>query len=97
MRLALPRDGRPERAQIIDSETIWKQPRVPQRGAGRRRRVKLKQLNLPEEILWERIGMSPQEIERAKTLQMVDRRSPPRRAPCRPLTADAAADAAGRA
>jgi hypothetical protein len=73
LRLGFRAMGDLERAQIIDSETIWKNPEFRNEAQAVDAATKLTQLNIPEEILWERIGMSPQQIERAKTLQMVDR------------------------
>jgi hypothetical protein len=72
MRLAFRAVGDTQRARITDSETIWRSPEFRSEAQAVDAAVKLKQLNLPDEVLWERIGMSPQEIARAKTLQMVD-------------------------
>jgi hypothetical protein len=72
MRLAFRAMGDTQRASVIDSETIWKNPQYRSEAQAVDAAVKLKELNLPDEMLWERIGMSPQEIARAKTLQLTD-------------------------
>jgi hypothetical protein len=72
MRVSFLAMGDTERAKAIDAETIWRNPEFRNEAQAVDAAVKLKQLNLPDEVLWERIGMSPQQIERAKTLQLVD-------------------------
>lgn len=72
LRLAFRAMGDTKRAAITDSETIWRNPEFRSEAQSVDAAVKLKQLNLPDVVLWERIGMSPQEIARAQTLQLVD-------------------------
>jgi hypothetical protein len=79
--------GDTQRAAITDAETIWRSPEFRSEAQAVDAAVKLKQLNLPDEVLWERIGMSPQEIARAKTLQMIDTTFAPRPPPTPPAPA----------
>jgi hypothetical protein len=72
VRLSFRAIGDEQRAKVDDSETIWRNPEHRSEAQSVDAAVKLKQVNLPDEVLWERIGMSPQEIERAKTLQLID-------------------------
>lgn len=57
-----------ERAEILDSETIWAPIETMSESEHVDALVKMKSLRVADEILWERWGMSPQEIERNKTL-----------------------------
>jgi hypothetical protein len=65
--------GDTERAKITDSEVVWKdveKKTFAQRVDGA---VKMRSgLNLPEEMCWEALGLSPQEIGRAKALNAVE-------------------------
>jgi hypothetical protein len=69
MRLAFKAIG-DERANATDAETIWRDPESRSQAETVDAAVKLKGL-LPDEILMERIGMSPQEIDRAMTMRDV--------------------------
>lgn len=51
------------------AETIWADPETRTEAEHVDATVKLLALGLPPEYLWERIGMSPTEIERAKAMQ----------------------------
>jgi hypothetical protein len=72
IRLGFLAMGDKQSAEIRDSETIWRNPESRNEGQAVDAATKLKQLNLPDEVLWERIGMSPQEIARAKALQAAE-------------------------
>jgi hypothetical protein len=72
IRLGFRAMGDTERAKITDAEVIWRNPEFRNDAQAVDAAVKLKQLNLPDEVLWKRIGMSPQEINDAKTLQLVN-------------------------
>jgi hypothetical protein len=64
--------GDDELATASTAETIWADAQFRNEAALIDGLVKLKQLNIPDEILWERLGMSPTEIERVKVLQAAD-------------------------
>ena len=54
------------RAEATDAETIWRDPESRTEGETVDAAIKLRGL-LPDEMIMERIGLSPQEIERAMT------------------------------
>jgi hypothetical protein len=69
MRLAfLAKDKNDPRAQATDAETIWKDPESRSQAEVVDAAVKLASIGVPQEALWERIGASPQEIDRWKAL-----------------------------
>jgi hypothetical protein len=73
MRLAfLSIDRGDPRAQATDAEVIWRDPESRSQAETVDAAVKLASIGVPQEMLWERIGMSPQEIDRAKQLQESD-------------------------
>jgi hypothetical protein len=73
MRLAfLSIDRGDPRAQATDAEVIWRDPESRSQAETVDAAVKLASIGVPQEMLWERIGMSPQEIDRAKQLQEAD-------------------------
>jgi len=72
MRLAFRAIGDMERANATDAEIIWKDPESRSFGELIDGLVKQKALNVPDEILWEKAGYSPQEIARMKAMQMTD-------------------------
>jgi len=72
MRLAFKLMGDTERASATDAETIWRDPESRTWGQLVDGLVKLKDLNIPDEILWARAGFTPVEISRMKALQATD-------------------------
>lgn len=72
MRLAFLAMGDEERANATRVETIWADPEFRNTGELIDGLVKLKTLGIPDEILWERAGFSPTEIDRIKTMQAAD-------------------------
>jgi hypothetical protein len=56
------------RGKIMDSETIWRDPESRNEAAHVDSLVKLGSLGVPEEMLWEMAGLTPQQIERAKQI-----------------------------
>lgn len=68
MRLALLADGKTAKARTTDAETIWADPETRNEAAVTDQLVKLKALGVPNEMLWELAGLSPQQIERIRTL-----------------------------
>lgn len=70
VRLALLSTGRDEAP--ADTETIWRDPESRSFGELVDGLVKLKTLGVPNEVLWERAGFSPQEIGRMKAMQLTD-------------------------
>lgn len=57
------------RAQATDAETIWADTESRSQAQTVDAAVKLATIGVPQEALWERIGASPQEIDRWKALQ----------------------------
>ena len=64
-------DPEDERAEATDCETIWRDPESRSEAETVDAAIKLRGL-LPDEIIMERIGMSPQEIDRAMSLRETD-------------------------
>jgi len=56
------------KGDIMDSETIWRDPESKNEGVHIDALVKLGSLGVPEEMLWEMAGLTPQQIERAKAI-----------------------------
>jgi hypothetical protein len=70
MRLAFKSiDPADPRAQATDAETIWADTESRSQAQTVDAAVKLATIGVPQEALWERIGASPQEIDRWKALQ----------------------------
>jgi hypothetical protein len=65
IRLAFAVQGDP-RGGIEDGETIWRDPESRNEAAHVDSLVKLKALHVPDEMLWEMAGLTPQQIARAK-------------------------------
>lgn len=86
MRLAAKSMGK-QGSGDAQAETIWSDPQFRNFGQLVDGLVKLRGLNIPDKILWERAGFSPTEIARIETLQEMDnilvepRSSPPVVAP----------------
>lgn len=56
------------KGKITDSETLWRDPESRDEAAHIDALVKLGSLGVPEEMLWEMAGLTPQQIERAKKI-----------------------------
>lgn len=52
------------RAEAFDSETIWRDPEFRTEGEHVDALLKLQTLGVPNEVLWEKYGFTPQEIDR---------------------------------
>lgn len=80
LRLAFAYRGDPK-AERDDAEVIWADPETRTEGERVDALVKLRAIGLPLEVVWEKWGASPQEIERWKTLaglpERPDTRPPP--------------------
>jgi len=73
IRLGFKAVGDGERAKVASAETIWRDPESRSEAQSVDAASKIRNgLNLPDEMVWERLGMSPQEIARAKVLQLTD-------------------------
>lgn len=93
-RLGFLIDGDTERAKIRTSQIIWKDPETRTEAEHVDALGKLAALlDVPKEMLWERYGFSPQEIERIKDLKAEELR---RVASGDPLAAEADVDLLGR-
>jgi len=68
IRLALAVDGDKRRSKILDTETIWRDPESRSEAQHMDAVIKTKLLGVPDEILWEKAGFSPQEIQRMKDI-----------------------------
>lgn len=72
MRLAFLSLNDTERGTATSAETIWADVEFRNFGELVDGLTKLRGLNIPDEILWERAGFSPTEITRIKELQAMD-------------------------
>jgi hypothetical protein len=73
MRLAFRAIDRDDpRAAATDAETIWVDPESRSHAEVVDAATKLATLGVPNEVLWEKVGFSPQEIDRMKQLQETD-------------------------
>jgi hypothetical protein len=73
MRLAFRSIDRADpRADATDAETIWRDPESRSFGELVDGLTKLSTIGVPEEILWERAGFSPQEITRMKGMKVAE-------------------------
>jgi hypothetical protein len=66
------RDPQDERASEVMAETIWKNTESRSEAQLVDAAVKLSTIGVPQEALWERIGASPQEIDRWKAMGEAD-------------------------
>jgi len=71
LRLSFRVIGDNRRANVTDSEVIWRDPESRSENQHTDAIIKLKALNVPDEILWEKAGFSPTEIERMKAMRVV--------------------------
>lgn len=69
VRLAFLALGDERRAAAMDAETLWADSERRSFAQVVDGTVKLKELGLPDELLWEELGKSPQWIARAKAMQ----------------------------
>lgn len=81
MRLSFKAMGDSKRAGVKDSEVIWRDPETRSFGELVDGLVKLSTIGVPEEVLWEKAGFSPQEISRMKAMRMAQDLLPPTPAP----------------
>ena len=73
MRLAFRAiDRTDERAEATDAEVIWRDPESRSQAETVDAAVKLASIGVPPEVLWEKVGFSPQEIDRMKSMQETD-------------------------
>jgi hypothetical protein len=70
MRLSFRVLGDTKRANVTDSEVIWGDPEYRSEAEHIDATIKLKAINVPDELLWERAGFSPTEIERMKAMRV---------------------------
>jgi hypothetical protein len=69
MRLALRVESEDGRAAAEMAETIWDDPEYRTEGEHVDAMTKLKALGLPDEFIWEKLGLTQAEIERAKAIK----------------------------
>jgi hypothetical protein len=77
VRLGFKLEGQDAKAAQTDGETIWANPEVRSDAERMDAAVKMRALGLPFEMCWEFMGLSPQQIERAKQLTGLPDRPPP--------------------
>lgn len=94
LRVAFAYKGDP-RAGRDDAEVIWADPETRTEGERVDALVKLRAIGLPLEVVWEKWGASPQEIERWKALLDLPKRPAPPAADAAPVAAPPAAAPAG--
>jgi hypothetical protein len=70
--LAFLAAGNREKAEVVDAEVIWRNPEFRTEGQLVDALTKMATLGVPQEVLWERWGASPQEIARWKAMQAMD-------------------------
>ena len=83
-RLAFRALGDP-RGEIVDSETIWADPESRTEAEHVDALVKMGSLGVPNEVLWEKWGASPQEIQRWKDIAAEAELTAPTVAPTVPM------------
>jgi hypothetical protein len=66
-------DPNDPRAEAFDAETIWRDPESRSQAELADSLVKLASIGVPQEVLWEKYGFSPQEIDRMKAIQEEER------------------------
>jgi hypothetical protein len=69
LRLAFKLRGDTQRAEETAAEVIWRDPEYRSQGEMVDALVKLGSLGVPAEVLWEKAGFTPQEIDRMKAMQ----------------------------
>ncbi len=78
IRLAFATEGDKAHAEEAALETIWRNPESRAEAVIADAAVKLQTVGLPEELLWEYVGLSPQQIARAKQLRTAEAAKPPK-------------------
>lgn len=69
MRLAFKaRDASDERADSVSAETIWRDPETRSDAERVDAATKLQAIGVPNEVLWEKVGFTPKEIERMQVM-----------------------------
>jgi hypothetical protein len=76
MRVALIASNQRSKART-DGETIWADPETRNEATRTDTLVKLKTLGIPDEVLWELAGLSPQQIERIKAIKVAEQPAEP--------------------
>lgn len=71
-RLAFLAADQPAKAAVVDAEIIWRNPEFRTEGQLVDALTKMATLGVPQEVLWEKWGASPQEIARWKAMQTMD-------------------------
>lgn len=66
-----------KRGEIEDSETIWRDPESRNEAAHVDSLVKLGSLGVPQEMLWEMAGLTPQQVARAKEILAAEKSATP--------------------
>lgn len=84
MRLALGIVGSPA-ATNVEAETIWADMETRSLGQVTDAAVKMDTLGVPREVLWAKLGASPQEIEEWKAMNAANPPPPPPPAPVPPV------------
>jgi len=87
VRLALAIAGNASAAAVTRSEVIWRDPEVKVESELIDSLTKQQALGVPNEVLWERAGYSPTEIERIKAIWAALRSDPSMRVPPDPMAA----------
>lgn len=64
--------GDEEKANAVSAETIWADTESRSQAQVADSLTKLATIGVPQEVLWERYGFSPQEIDRMKSMQEAD-------------------------
>lgn len=62
----------PSRGDMASAQLIWEDPRTLSEAARVDAAVKLKDVGVPASVIWERVGATPQEVERWRSLAMSD-------------------------
>lgn len=65
------------RADIVDGETIWADPESRTEAAHTDALTKWKSFGIPDEFIWEELGLSPQQITRIKEMRKAAENEPP--------------------
>jgi hypothetical protein len=69
IRLAFKSIGDEEKAEAVDAETVWADTESRSEAQLADSLTKLAAIGVPEEVLWERYGFTPQEIDRMKAMK----------------------------
>lgn len=72
VRLAFMFQGDTERGQVIDAEVVWADPESRTESEHADAIVKQQAVGVPQGMLWEQLGYSPQQIERMRQMQATE-------------------------